>query len=69
MNLLITADDNNSGIVLKQINNQSGTIEESNNIRGTAKVTYNAGGYILLKPGFTAANGTVFLVEMGGCSN
>jgi hypothetical protein len=64
-----TADDYSSGIVLKEVSNTTGTMEATNKITGTANVTYNAGRSVILKPGFTAANGTVFLVEMGGCSN
>lgn len=39
LKLVSTADDYNSRIVLKQVYNQSGTIEASNNISDTAKVT------------------------------
>lgn len=67
MNLLITAVDYNSSIVLKEVSSTNGTIAASNKITGNAKVTYSAGSSVQLNPGFTAANGTVFLVEMGGC--
>jgi hypothetical protein len=69
LTLQSTADDYSSGIVLKEVSNTTGTMEATNKITGTANVTYNAGRSVILKPGFTAANGTVFLVEMGGCSN
>ncbi|MFC3811281.1 3-coathanger stack domain-containing protein [Lacihabitans lacunae] len=69
LTLQSTADDYSSGIVLKEVSNTTGIMEAANKITGNAKVTYIAGRSVILKPGFTAANGTVFLVEMGGCSN
>lgn len=67
LTLQSTADDYSSGIVLKEVSNTNGTITATNKITGNANVTYNAGANVVLNPGFTAANGTVFLVEMGGC--
>ena len=67
LSLQSTADDYSSGIILKEVSSTNGTITASNKITGNAKVTYNAGRSVELQPGFTAANGTVFLVEMGGC--
>lgn len=43
--------------------------ETANNISSTANVTYDAGKYVLLKPGFNTSEGAVFQTKLVGCGN
>ena len=72
--LASTADDISSGDVLKQasatasIPAPNANIMATNKITGTGtKATYQAKS-ILLNPGFSAATGTIFKAEPGGCN-
>ncbi|MEZ4903857.1 MAG: hypothetical protein R2822_19950 [Spirosomataceae bacterium] len=47
----------------------SNSIQAQNNIVSTAKVTYDAQNYILLKPGFKAEAGSTFTAYVDGCGN
>ena len=44
-------------------------ITATNKINSTAKIGYQAGKSILLRPGFESRSGSVFKAEIGGCSN
>lgn len=48
----------------------SQNITATNQITGTAKVTYQAGNYLLLSPNFAAqpTEGGTFLIQVGGCN-
>ncbi|MFD2522794.1 3-coathanger stack domain-containing protein [Emticicia soli] len=43
--------------------------ETANNISSTANITYDAGKYVLLKPGFNTSEGAVFQTKLVGCGN
>lgn len=43
--------------------------ETANNISSTANITYDAGKYVLLKPGFNTSAGAVFQTNLVGCGN
>ncbi|HEY1056868.1 MAG TPA: hypothetical protein VGE24_17105, partial [Emticicia sp.] len=43
--------------------------EIANTISAEANITYDAGKYILLNPGFSTLQGAVFQSSIGGCSN
>jgi hypothetical protein len=47
----------------------SNNIQAENVITPTAKVTYDAQNYVLLKPGFKAEAGSVFVAYVDGCGN
>lgn len=47
----------------------STNIQAQNTITSTAKVTYDAQSYILLKPGFKAEAGSTFMTYVDGCGN
>ena len=47
----------------------STNIQAQNIITSTAKVTYDAQSYILLKPGFKAETGSTFMTYVDGCGN
>jgi ELWxxDGT repeat protein len=42
--------------------------ETANTIASTANITYDAGKYVLLNPGFSTASGAVFSSQIGGCA-
>ncbi|MBA4850284.1 3-coathanger stack domain-containing protein [Emticicia sp. BO119] len=65
---LVSPTDNiNSGVIEKKASATNGKIQASNQITGTANVTYQAKS-ILLSPNFKADAGTVFKAEIGGCN-
>jgi ELWxxDGT repeat protein len=41
--------------------------ETANTISASANITYDAGKYVLLKPGFSTVSGAVFSSQIGGC--
>ncbi len=43
--------------------------ETANTISSTANVSYDAGKYVLLEPGFSTVSGAVFLSQIGGCKS
>ena len=45
------------------------TITATNKINSPAKIGYQAGKSIQLNAGFEARSGSVFIAEIGGCSN
>ncbi|WP_337040806.1 NPCBM/NEW2 domain-containing protein [Emticicia sp. 17c] len=47
----------------------SSTISASNAISNQAKVNYQAGQSVTLQPGFQVQAGSVFKIQIGGCSN
>jgi hypothetical protein len=67
LTLASPADDYATGTVLKQAKSTGGKVVATNQITGTANVTYQAAS-VELNPGFQAANGTVFLAQTGGCN-
>jgi len=67
LSLVSPTDNISSGNVLKQTSKLNGSIQASNQITGTAKVTLQA-KTILLNPNFRADKGTVFKAEIGGCN-
>lgn len=42
--------------------------ETANIVSSTANITYDAGKYVLLKPGFSTVPGAVFSTQIGGCA-
>ncbi len=65
LTLVSPADDLNANAGIKQATQ---TITATNQLTAPANVTYRAGSAITLNPGFTAANGVVFLSQIGGCN-
>ncbi|RFS13754.1 3-coathanger stack domain-containing protein [Emticicia sp. C21] len=67
------ADSLNINTTLTGLNNyQAGRVivgETANTISSTAKITYDAGKYILFQPGFITNEGAVFETLLQGCSN
>lgn len=61
-------DNLNTGNVVKEAKNLTGTINATNKITGNANVIYRAGRSITFSPGFVAEKGTVFKTEFGGCN-
>lgn len=47
--------------------NKAIVAETANTIASTADITYDAGKYVLLKPGFSTSIGAVFRAKTGGC--
>ncbi len=68
LTLVNPTDNYSSGIITKEAHATTGTIEATNKVTGTAKVTYRAGKSITLNTGFKADNGVVFKTEFGGCN-
>lgn len=54
-----------SGLIEKKA---IGSITATNTVKGTAKVNYQAGAYVLLNPGFKVNNGATFKAQLGGCN-
>ena len=69
INLVSTADDISYGVQLVQTAVTTGTFNAANKLSGGSYTIYEGSGSIILQPGFTADQGTVFMTAlMSGCN-
>ncbi|WP_337044072.1 3-coathanger stack domain-containing protein [Emticicia sp. 17c] len=62
-------DNYTSGLVKTEASNLYGSIVASNQISDSANVVYSAGKSIMLTPGFSVSDSSIFTAEIKGCNS